>query len=121
MASSISSSEEIGRDTSRYALPSGLRLTAADRPGIAQPVPERDIPDQPWRAMALIVMVLVILLTSLWEWRMRTLARPSQNKGSNRRFMPVNDGQTGFQFIHAIMLAPSAAARRPSRRAAARP
>jgi hypothetical protein len=73
MASSISSSEEIGRDTSRHTLPSGLRLTAADRPGIAQPVPERDIPDQPWRAIALTVMVLVILLTSLWEWRMRTL------------------------------------------------
>jgi hypothetical protein len=73
MASSISSSEEIGRDTSRHALPSGLRLTAADRPGIAQPVPERDIPDQPWRAIALIVMVLVILLTSAWEWKMRTL------------------------------------------------
>src|ERR1700755_3071802 len=73
MASSISSSEEIFRDTRRHALPSGLRLTAADRPGIAQPVRERDIPDQPWRAMALIVMVLVILFTSLWEWRMRTL------------------------------------------------
>jgi hypothetical protein len=73
MASSISSSEDIGRDTSRHALPSGLRLTAADRPGIAQPVPERDIPDQPWRAMALIVMVLLIVLASLWEWKMRTL------------------------------------------------
>src|SRR5260370_27061882 len=73
MASSISSSEEIGRDTSRHALPSGLRLTAADRPGIAQPVPERDIRDQPWRAIALLVMVLVILLTSVWEWKMRTL------------------------------------------------
>jgi hypothetical protein len=73
MASSIFSSEEIGRGSSRHALPSGLRLTAADRPGIAQPVPEREIPDQPWRDIALIVMVLVILLTSLWEWRMRTL------------------------------------------------
>ncbi|HZD50614.1 MAG TPA: hypothetical protein VE178_17860, partial [Silvibacterium sp.] len=72
MASSISSSEEIVYDT-RHALPSGLRLTAADRPGMAQPVPERDIPQQPWRAMALAVTVLVLLLTSLWEWKMRTL------------------------------------------------
>jgi hypothetical protein len=72
MALSISSSEEIVHDT-RHALPSGLRLTAADRPGIAQPVPERDIPKQPWRAMALAVTVLVLLLTSLWEWKMRTL------------------------------------------------
>jgi hypothetical protein len=40
---------------------------------MAQPVPERDIPHQPWRAMALVVTVLVLLLTSLWEWKMRTL------------------------------------------------
>jgi hypothetical protein len=72
MASFISSSEEIVHDP-RHALPSGLRLTAADRPGMAQPVPERDIPQQPWRAMALAVMILVLLLTSLWEWKMRTL------------------------------------------------
>jgi hypothetical protein len=72
MASSISSSEEIVQET-LHALPSGLRLTAADRPGMAQPVPERDIPNQPWGAIALVVMVLVLLLTSLWEWKMRTL------------------------------------------------
>ncbi|MCU1248030.1 MAG: hypothetical protein JWQ49_1059 [Edaphobacter sp.] len=83
MASSISSSEDIGRDTSRHALPSGLRHTAADRPGIAQPVPERDIPDQPWRAMALIVMVLVIVLASLWEWKMRTLELFPGDLGDN--------------------------------------
>jgi len=73
MASSISSSEQIGADTSRQTLPSGLRLTAADRPGVAQPVPERDIPDQPWRGISLVVLVLLILLTSLWEWKMRSL------------------------------------------------
>src|SRR5277367_783958 len=82
MASSISSSEEIVHDT-RHALPSGLRLTAADRPGMAQPVPERDIPDQPWRAMALIVTVLVVLLTSLWEWRMRSLELVPGDLGAN--------------------------------------
>jgi hypothetical protein len=40
---------------------------------MAQPVPERDIPDQPWRTIALTVMVLLVVLTSLWEWRMRAL------------------------------------------------
>jgi hypothetical protein len=83
MASSISSSEDIGRNAGRLALPSGLRLTAADRPGVAQPVPERDIPDQPWRAMALIVMVLVILFTSVWEWKMRTLELIPGDLGAN--------------------------------------
>jgi hypothetical protein len=40
---------------------------------MAQPVPERDIPQQPWRAMALTVTILLVLLTSLWEWKMRML------------------------------------------------
>lgn len=82
MASSISSSEEIVYDTP-VALPSGLRLTAADRPGMAQPVPERDIPQQPWRAMALAVTVLVVLLTSLWEWKMRRLELIPGDLGEN--------------------------------------
>ena len=30
------------------ALPPGLRKTAADRPGQAQPVPTRDVPLKPW-------------------------------------------------------------------------
>jgi len=72
MASSISSSSVV-HETDHQALPSGLRLTAADRPGVAQPVPERDIPDQPWRTMALVVLVLVILFSGLWEWKMRSL------------------------------------------------
>ncbi len=77
MASSISSSESIvhGRSygTTGQPLPSGLRPTAADRPGVAQPVPERDIPDQPWRGISIAVLILVVLLTSAWEWKMRTL------------------------------------------------
>lgn len=72
MASSISSSELVEK-TEHHALPSGLRLTAADRPGVAQPVPERDIPNQPWRTMALTVLALLLVLTSMWEWQMRRL------------------------------------------------
>ena len=83
MASSISSSEETVQDAIQQTLPSGLRLTAADRPGMAQPVPERDIPEQPWRTMELIVTVLVILLTSLWELRMRTLELIPGDLGAN--------------------------------------
>ncbi len=54
-------------------LPHGLRLTAADRPGVAQPVPERDVPAQPWRPISIAVLVLVVLFTSMWEWKMRSL------------------------------------------------
>jgi hypothetical protein len=76
MVSSISSSEEIVHET-------GRRRTAADRPGVAQPVPERDIPEQPWRTMALVVAVLVILFTCLWEWKMRSLELIPGDLGAN--------------------------------------
>ncbi len=73
MPSSTSSSEGAAPGEARRPPPPGLRLTAADRPGVAQPVPERDIPDRPWRAISLAVLVLTLLLTGLWEWRMRAL------------------------------------------------
>lgn len=82
MASSISSSEQIVHDP-RHTLPTGLRLTAADRPGMAQPVPERDIPQQPWPTIALAVLALVLILTSLWEWKMRTLELVPGDLGAN--------------------------------------
>ncbi len=71
MPSSTSNSEAEELEARRTA--PGLRLTAADRPGVAQPVPERDIPDRPWRAVSLAVLVMTLALTGLWEWRMRTL------------------------------------------------
>ena len=49
------------------------RLTAADRPGVAQPVPERPVPVKPWGWMLLAVAIVVTLATAVWEWRMRTL------------------------------------------------
>lgn len=47
------------------------RLTAADRPGIAQPVPERDIPHRPWPRMLLAALLLAGALTGGWEWYWR--------------------------------------------------
>jgi hypothetical protein len=70
MHSSISSSELRLSRSSRETIP-GLRLTAADRPGVAQPVPERDIPNLPWKQMLLMVAILTSLLTAVWEWQMR--------------------------------------------------
>jgi hypothetical protein len=52
---------------------SAERPTAADRPGVAQPVPERPIPARPWRAMALAALSLCLVLLAAWEWRMRAL------------------------------------------------
>ena len=54
------------------ALPAGLRQTAANRPGQAQPVPTRDIPLRPWLKMGAFVLAAVVLLTSAWEWTART-------------------------------------------------
>lgn len=43
------------------ALPAGLRLTASDRPGEAQPVPVRDIPQHKWgRIMGFVAAALVV-------------------------------------------------------------
>ncbi|HKE47231.1 MAG TPA: hypothetical protein VKB52_04140 [Rhodanobacteraceae bacterium] len=66
MPSSTSSSEA--------ALPAAfvpVRLTAADRPGVAQPVPVRDIPVQPWRSILIGAVAMCALLVAGWEmyWR----------------------------------------------------
>jgi len=52
-------------------LPAGLRLTASDRPGVAQPVPERDIPSQPWGRILIVAVLLAAVLLALWEVRWR--------------------------------------------------
>ncbi len=66
MPSSISSSEQ-------HHAASAERLTASDRPGVAQPVPERPVPAKPWAVIALVAALLFLALMALWEWRMRAL------------------------------------------------
>ena len=74
MPSSISHSEahksEV-RGLREGALPAGLRQTAANRPGQAQPVPTRDIPSRPWVKIGTFVFFAVTLLTAVWEWNAR--------------------------------------------------
>jgi hypothetical protein len=77
MPSSISSSDaaSLAADgigaADRFERPGFVRLTASDRPGVAQPVPVRDIPSQPWRRIFLVAMVLAALLVAGWDlyWR----------------------------------------------------
>ena len=66
MPSSTSSSEPAVSDR-----PGFVRMTASDRPGVAQPVPERDIPDRPWGGIFWAALVLFLLLMVAWEmhWR----------------------------------------------------
>ncbi len=72
MPSSISSSDT-GRRADRYA-----RQTAADRPGVAQPVPVRPVPEQSWGRILLGAVVLLALLIGGWEEYWRTYGvRPS--------------------------------------------
>jgi hypothetical protein len=47
------------------------RQTAADRPGIAQPVPTRPVPAQPWNRILLGAVLLCALLVGGWEWYWR--------------------------------------------------
>lgn len=84
MPSSISNSELAGpmaitvmaddgslASEERFERPGFVRLTASDRPGVAQPVPERDIPPQPWGKILLGALALFLLLMAAWEWHWR--------------------------------------------------
>ena len=70
---STSPSEQGLTGTREGALPPGLRKTAADRPGQAQPVPVRDIPAQPWVKLGAFVFFAVALLMVAWEWNAHRL------------------------------------------------
>ena len=73
MPSSTSSSKPSGLLAREGALAAGLRLTASDRPGQAQPVPTRDIPKQPWGKLALAAMIALMVGTAALEWNARRL------------------------------------------------
>jgi hypothetical protein len=47
------------------------RQTAADRPGVAQPVPARPVPARPWNRILPTALVLLALMLTAWEtyWR----------------------------------------------------
>jgi hypothetical protein len=66
MHSSTSSFDRPGEVPDRYA-----RQTAADRPGVAQPVPLRPVPAQPWGRILIGAVLLLVLLVAGWEeyWR----------------------------------------------------
>jgi hypothetical protein len=49
------------------ALPAGLRLTASDRPGQAQPVPTRDVPSHPWGRILIAVALSLLGATAALE------------------------------------------------------
>jgi hypothetical protein len=51
--------------------PGFVRQTASDRPGVAQPVPERDVPVRPWTFIWVIAVIFALLFILVWEmyWR----------------------------------------------------
>jgi hypothetical protein len=76
MRSSISSSDRGGSASApgeqvAFDRPGFARLTASDRPGVAQPVPERDIPARPWQPIFIGMLLIVVVLMAGWEmvWR----------------------------------------------------
>ena len=55
----------------RSSISSSERLTASDRPGVAQPVPVREVPPQPWGAIFGAAVALTVLMIAGWEWYWR--------------------------------------------------
>ena len=67
----------------RFERPGFVRLTAADRPGVAQPVPERDIPPQPWGRILLGARGVVPVDDGRWEWYWRDFGATPGYRNSN--------------------------------------
>ncbi|TLY51981.1 MAG: hypothetical protein E6K53_05615, partial [Gammaproteobacteria bacterium] len=64
--------EDLGNETASIVFRGDYaRVTAADRPGVAQPVPLREVPSQPWGGILLGAFVLFALLLGAWEWHWR--------------------------------------------------
>lgn len=104
MPSSTSSSEAASSEAAasgRVALerPGFVRLTASDRPGVAQPVPVRDIPTQPWNRIFLVALLLAAALLAGWElyWRaygVTPVYRNSDGAWAQQR-RRINEGEGG--------------------------
>ena len=75
MPSSTSSSDSALAPARSHVRPSTpdryARQTAADRPGIAQPVPVRPVPEQPWGKILPVAALIFVALLGGWEayWR----------------------------------------------------
>ncbi|MDR6841706.1 hypothetical protein [Pseudoxanthomonas sacheonensis] len=85
--------------TERFERPGFVRLTASDRPGVAQPVPERDIPPQPWGRILLGALALFLLLMAGWEWYWRAFGATPGYRNSNGAWAEqrrrINEGEGG--------------------------
>ena len=69
--------EALSRRAASSARDPYTRQTAADRPGIAQPVPARPVPHQPWGRILIASVTLLALMVGGWEWYWRAQgARP---------------------------------------------
>jgi hypothetical protein len=88
-----------------------LRQTASDRPGVAQPVPVRDIPAQPWNRISAAALVMLLILLGAWEWHWRasgvapsirntdglwTIQRRRVDKGEGGATVFVGDSRTFY-------------------------
>lgn len=93
MPSSTSNSEH------SQVRPGFVRLTASDRPGVAQPVPERDIPAMAWGPIWLGALVLLALLFSAWEWHWRAFGAEPGYRNSDGQWAQqrrrINHGEGG--------------------------
>ena len=59
------------------------RVTAADRPGVAQPVPLREVPAQPWGRVAVGALLLFAVLIAGWEYYWRAFGVTPATRNSD--------------------------------------
>ncbi|MCY7353694.1 MAG: hypothetical protein LH470_01165 [Lysobacter sp.] len=115
MPSSISSSEAASSEAAssdtvvmaangiatgeRFERPGFVRPTASDRPGVAQPVPVRDIPPQPWQRIFIAALVLATLMMAAWEWHWRAFGATPSYRNSDGQWAQqrrrINAGEGG--------------------------
>lgn len=67
-----------GGGTDEYA-----RETASDRPGVAQPVPKRPVPAQPWGQILIVAAILLAAMIGGWEWYWRDFGATPGTRNSD--------------------------------------